>query len=148
MAWATAFAAIYYHFCALSGGCGRGFGVVSHWVLDWITHGPDMQLYPGGARFGLALWNSIPGTLGVELTRFAVGIWMYVRTTRARDSIGRWAFVAYVVLLLAFYIGDRFGGAAGRHVGYCVAAIIATIIMFLWAWWFDRHRVLREYVRG
>src|SRR5215469_8302001 len=22
--------------------------VVSHWLLDWITHRPDMPLYPGG----------------------------------------------------------------------------------------------------
>jgi hypothetical protein len=30
-------------------------GVVSHWVLDWISHGLDMPLYPGGARYGLGL---------------------------------------------------------------------------------------------
>jgi len=26
--------------------------------------------------------------------------------------------------------------------------ITATVVMLLWAWWFDRHRVLREYARG
>ncbi len=26
-----------------------GLVVVSHWVLDWITHVPDLPLYPGGA---------------------------------------------------------------------------------------------------
>lgn len=30
------------------GGC-----VVSHWVLDWVTHRSDMPLYPGGPKFGL-----------------------------------------------------------------------------------------------
>jgi hypothetical protein len=34
--------------------------VVSHWVLDWITHRPDMPLFPGGPRLGLGLWNSVP----------------------------------------------------------------------------------------
>src|SRR5215471_18702837 len=43
---------------------GRNFAilaglVVSHWVLDWITHRPDMPLYPGSAKYGLGLWNSI-----------------------------------------------------------------------------------------
>ena len=38
--------------------------VVSHWVLDWVTHAPDMPLYPGGPRLGLALWNSMPGDDG------------------------------------------------------------------------------------
>src|SRR5438552_173444 len=33
--------------------------VVSHWVLDFLTHRPDMPLYPGGPTFGLGLWNSM-----------------------------------------------------------------------------------------
>jgi len=32
-----------------------GACVVSHWVLDWVTHRPDMPLYPGGPNFGLGL---------------------------------------------------------------------------------------------
>lgn len=133
--WATAFAAIHYYFARYRAGTiVVWIGVVSHWVLDWITHRPDMPLYPGGARFGLALWNSIPGTLVVELIMFAVGIWMYVRTTPARDRIGRWAFVAYVVLLLVTYIGDRFGRPPHNVMSDIVwPAIIATVVMLLWA---------------
>ena len=144
--WATFFASIYYFFARYRAGTiAVWIGVVSHWVLDWITHRPDMQLYPGGSRFGIGLWNSIPGTLTVELTMFAVGIWIYVHTTRARDWIGRWVFGAYVVLLLAAYIGDRLGGPPANVMSDIVwPAIIITPIMILWAWWFDRHRVLRD----
>lgn len=35
--------------------------VLSHWVLDFVTHSPDMPLYPGGRRVGLGLWNSVTG---------------------------------------------------------------------------------------
>lgn len=73
---------------------------MSHWILDWITHGPDMPLYPGGPRFGLGLWNSVAGTMSVEIAMFATGVWLYVRATRARDPVGQYAFLAYVVLLL------------------------------------------------
>src|SRR5262245_46889845 len=52
--------------------------VVSHWVLDFVTHVPDMPLYPGGPRFGLGLWNSVAGTLAVETVMFVAGVWMYV----------------------------------------------------------------------
>ena len=144
--WATFFASTYYFFARYRAGTiAVWIGVVSHWVLDWITHRPDMQLYPGGSRFGIGLWNSIPGTLTVELTMFAVGIWIYVHTTRARDWIGRWVFGAYVVLLLAAYIGDRLGGPPANVMSDIVwPAIIITPIMILWAWWFDRHRVLRD----
>ena len=33
---------------------------------------------------------------------------------RPRDRIGRYAFAAYVVLLLVFYVGDRFSGPPAR----------------------------------
>ena len=62
--------------------------VPSHWVLDWITHRPDLPLVPGGARYGLGLWNSVLYTLGVELLLFGVGVLIYCETTKARDRIG------------------------------------------------------------
>jgi membrane-bound metal-dependent hydrolase YbcI (DUF457 family) len=144
--WATAFAGIYY---ALSryraGAIAVWIGVVSHWVLDWITHRPDMQLYPEGQRYGLGLWNSIPATLVVELSMFVAGIWLYARATRPRDRIGSWGCYAYVALLLVAYVSDRFGGPPSNVVSAIVRpGLIAIPIMILWPWWFDRHRVLRE----
>jgi hypothetical protein len=60
--WATAFGGIYYAITRYwPGAIAIWIGVVSHWVLDWVTHRPDMPLYPGGARYGLGLWNSIAG---------------------------------------------------------------------------------------
>ena len=63
--------------------------VVSHWVLDYVTHRPDMPLTVSGAtRVGLGLWFSVPGTLIVEFLVFGGGLAFYVRTTAARDRIG------------------------------------------------------------
>ena len=67
--------------------------VVSHWVLDFLTHRPDMPLYPGGAKFGLGLWNSIPLTIAIEVAMFGVGVWIYLRATRARDKVGTLGFL-------------------------------------------------------
>jgi membrane-bound metal-dependent hydrolase YbcI (DUF457 family) len=144
--WATLFAGIYFAIARYRlGAVAIWIGVVSHWILDWVTHRPDMPLYPRGPRFGLGLWNSIPGTLVVELSMFAIGIWLYVQTTRSRDRIGRYAFGAYVLLLLAAYISDRFS-APPKSVIYDVAwpAAIIVPILLLWTLWFDRHRDLRE----
>jgi hypothetical protein len=119
-------------------------GVVSHWVLDWITHRPDMPVVPwGGPKLGLSLWNSVPGTMVVELLMFAAGIWLYERETRPRDRTGTVAFVAFVLLLLAMYIGDT--GAAPPPSAHTLAlvALIGWIVP-LWSWWFDRHRVRRR----
>jgi membrane-bound metal-dependent hydrolase YbcI (DUF457 family) len=143
--WATAFALIYYVITRYrNGAIAAWIGVISHWILDWITHRPDMPLYPGGPRLGLGLWNSIAGTLLVELMIFALGIWLYVRTTRPRDRIGRYAFAAYVVLLLVLYVGDRFSGPPPGVAAIAWSGVIAEAILLPWAWWFDVHRSLRH----
>jgi len=114
--------------------------VVSHWVLDWITHRPDMPLYPGGPKLGLGLWNSIPATIVVEVAMFAVGVWMYAQATRPRDKTGRRAFAAFVVFLLAAYFGSM-GPPPPGVAAVVVTAIAGAAVIFVWAWWFDRHRV-------
>ncbi len=113
--------------------------VVSHWVLDVVTHRPDLPVYPGGPKVGLGLWNSIPWTLVVELTMYAVGLWMYLRATRARDSIGRWAFTALAVFLLVAYLANLAGAPPSVPALY-ISAIIASVALTFWSWWADRHR--------
>jgi membrane-bound metal-dependent hydrolase YbcI (DUF457 family) len=143
--WATAFGAIYYALTRYwAGTVAIWIGVVSHWVLDWVTHRPDMPLYPGGARHGLGLWNSIAGTMVVEILMLAVGVRMYARTTGAKDRIGRYAFVAYVALLLVIYVADAFSPPPDSVAEIAWAGIAAPIILIPWAWWFDRHRGNQE----
>jgi hypothetical protein len=115
--------------------------VVSHWVLDWITHRPDMPLYPGSVKLGLGLWNSVPATIAVEALMFAAGVWAYARGTRPRDPVGRWAFVAFVGLLLISYVAGI--GSPPPSVRALIAtAIVGTAVITLWAWWFDHHRTV------
>jgi hypothetical protein len=144
--WATAFALIYHlitHYRA--GAIAIWVGVVSHWVLDWITHRPDMPLYPGGGpKFGLGLWNSVPGTMMVELSMFAVGVLFYMQTTRARDRIGRYAFGAFVAVLLVLYLGDRFSPLPSSVSEIAWPGLVMTVIVLPWTRWFDQHRELQE----
>src|SRR6202158_1374492 len=62
--------------------------VPPHWLLDFIAHRPDMPIYPGGPKYGLGMWSSIPLTISVEYMLFAVGIALYVSATRAKDTTG------------------------------------------------------------
>jgi hypothetical protein len=116
--------------------------VVSHWVLDWITHAPDMPFYPGSVKVGLGLWNSVAGTMILEIAMFAAGVWIYARTTRARDRIGRQAFPAFVGFLLVAYVGSSFGPPPPSLGALIVTAIAGAAVILLWAWWLDRHRVV------
>ena len=141
VAWATAFASLY----QLAARKWRGtitiwVCVVSHWVLDWITHRPDMPLYPGGPRVGLGLWNSVTGTMTVELLMFTGGIWLYARVTRARDGIGRYGLATFAILLLLIYLANRFSGPPPSANAVPIVTIAGAVLLIPWAWWFDHHR--------
>lgn len=114
--------------------------VVSHWVLDWISHRADMPLYPGGGKVGLGLWNSLPATVLVEFAIFAAGVWLYVRTTSARDRIGRWSLAAMVIFLAAVYALNLAGEPPPSVTAVWMAALIGGIVLLAWSWWTDRHR--------
>jgi hypothetical protein len=67
--------------------------VVSHWVLDVISHRPDMRIAPGiPGAFGFGLWNSMPATLMVEGGMWLLAIGLYVRATRTDSRAGTYAF--------------------------------------------------------
>ena len=118
-----------------------GLLVVSHWVLDWITHKPDMPLRPRGAVYGLGLWNSVAATMTVEILMFVVGVIIYTRTTRSRDRIGSIGWWGLVLLLFGFYIMDSLAAAVPPSVrAIWISALIATAIILAWAGWVDRHR--------
>jgi hypothetical protein len=79
--------------------------VVSHWALDWVTHAPDLPLWPGNSpRLGLGLWNSVGGTYFIEGGLWLAAVLLYLRgrraTTRA-GSLAFWSLVAVTTLLWA-----------------------------------------------
>ncbi len=116
--------------------------VVSHWVLDMLSHLPDMPLFPGGPRLGLGLWSSVTGTMLVEAFMFGAGIWLYTKATRPVDRVGRWAFVTFVALLATLYVGSILGPPP-QNVEHFVWAAPAVLLFPLWGWWLDRHRTPR-----
>jgi hypothetical protein len=117
--------------------------VVSHWVLDVVTHRPDTPIYPSGPKLGLSLWNSIPATLVVEITLYALGVWMYVRVTRPRDAIGRWVFFALVIFLPVGYVA-AVGSVPPSIRALWITALVGAAVLTIWSWWADAHRVARE----
>jgi len=114
--------------------------VVSHWVLDFITHIPDMPLYPGGPKFGLGLWNSIPATMAVEAAMFAAGVWIYTRVTRPRDAIGRWTFVGITAFLAIGFLANVTAPPPPSITALWLMALVLSALTLWLAWWADKHR--------
>lgn len=116
--------------------------VLSHWVLDFVSHAPDMPLVPGGGpTLGLSLWNSRLGTIVVEGTLFVVGVLLYVRATRPKDKVGRYALAGLVAVLALAYAGNVSGGAPPPNVtALAVTSLAGGLLTVAWAYWVDRHR--------
>jgi hypothetical protein len=129
----------------------RGFGrswveggavamvVLSHWVLDAISHRPDMPLGFGPTRVGLGLWNSVPATIVVEAALFLVGVAVYARVTCPRDRIGSAGLWSLVGLLVVIYAAN-FLGPPPPSVPAVAWTAQAIWLLVAWAFWVDRHR--------
>jgi len=139
--WGAAFAIGYRSRTAYGRGAAAVFAlVVSHWVLDWITHRPDLQLLPGvDARVGLGLWRSPAATVAAEAAMIALGVAVYARATRPRDAAGRWGFWGFVAFLLVAYASSLAGGAPPSTDVVAATALLGWALV-LWIAWFDRHR--------
>ena len=114
--------------------------VISHWILDVGTHRPDMPLYPGGPRFGAGLWNSVPGTLVVELAIYGAGLWLYMTATRPRDKVGRWAVGGLTGFLGVVYVVNLAAPPPPSVRALYLTALVAGGLLTVWSWWTDRHR--------
>ncbi len=116
-----------------------GAAVLSHWVLDFITHRPDLPLWPAGPKVGLGLWNSIAGTVVVEVALFAFALWVYLRATTAIDRTGSIALWALVSFLGIIYIANITSPPPpnAEMIGYVA---LATWLFVPWGCWIDRHR--------
>jgi hypothetical protein len=113
--------------------------VPTHWLLDYISHRPDMPLVPGGVRYGLGLWNSIPATLIAELAIYAIGIAIYLSITRAKDRTGKFALWAFFVFIAVAYFSSLFGPPP-PNVHVLAFSALAMWLLVPWAVWADRHR--------
>lgn len=119
-----------------------GLAVASHWVLDFVTHVPDLPLWPGGPRYGLGLWNSVTATLVVEGALFAAAIAVYLRTTAPRNATGRWAFWALIALTTAIWVSGPWSPPPPSVTALAVVAL-AMWLLPIWAAWIERNRAIR-----
>ena len=120
-----------------------GTVVLSHWLLDFATHRADLPLWPGGPKYGMGLWHSIPATIIVEGGLFVAAITMYIRAFKACDAVGKWAFRTLVGLTGAIWITQPWSPPPPSS--NAVAAVGLAMFAFpFWAAWIERHRQFRH----
>ena len=146
IAWGAAFALLYRAKTGYARGAALAFAlVVSHWVLDWVTHRPDLQLAPGiETRLGLGLWASPAATVVIEAAMFVAGIVVYVHARPARDRAGSSGFWSFIALLVIAYAATLVGGTPPSSTAVAVSALVGWALL-PWVAWFDRHRGAAEH---
>jgi membrane-bound metal-dependent hydrolase YbcI (DUF457 family) len=115
--------------------------VPSHWFLDFFFHIPDLPLWPGGPKVGLGLWRSVPVTFMLEALFLAVGLVLYLRTTRAKDRIGSYALWSFIGVLVAIYVSSMVGPPPTDSRMLAVSAL-SLWLLIPWAYWIDAHRTV------
>jgi membrane-bound metal-dependent hydrolase YbcI (DUF457 family) len=104
--------------------------VLSHWLLDFLVHRPDLPLYDNTAKVGLGLWNLPAVAFGLEAVLLFGGMTLFFRG-RPGPTKG---MVIFGVVMLGFQALVFFGppppsgdaAAASALLGYGIfAAYIA-----------------------
>lgn len=114
-----------------------GLVVLSHWLLDWITHRPDLTIMGGEQTYGLGLWNyplvAMPLEIGLILASFV----FYIK--RTRGPVGQPLIL--LLILLGFQAINWFGpepSAAGPALYF--QALLAFGVATGFAWWVGENR--------
>jgi hypothetical protein len=119
--------------------------VASHWFLDAVVHLPDLPLAgEGSPKVGFGLWNSLLGTLLVELACFFGGVAAYVAGRSHRHPVRAGRFAGLVLLLLVLYFASLFGPPPPGTGTIAVADIVGLLALAAFAAWADRRATPAE----
>jgi hypothetical protein len=106
--------------------------VLSHWILDFVVHRPDLPLYDNTAKVGLGLWNVAPVAFALEAALFFGGMYFYFR-----NHVGRRAsMLLFGLVMLAVHAVTFFGAPPTYDRAAAITALtaygaFALVIAFL-----------------
>jgi len=117
-----------------------GLAVFSHWVLDLIVHVPDLALYDDAFKMGFGLWNYPEVELPLEFFLLIGGLWLYLRSTKPKNNIGRYGMIGFVAFLIALHIFTFLGPPPESPLQMAAMGLGSYVILAAIALWLDRYR--------
>lgn len=115
--------------------------VLSHFVLDVIVHNADVDLLGNGVyKIGLGLWNYPLASYGIEALLLIVGLWIYLRATKAISLIGKYGLPILVAILLVLGAMSTFIMQTTDMVNFALTMLVIYFSMITLAFWLDRKR--------
>jgi hypothetical protein len=103
--------------------------VLSHWILDFLVHRPDLPLYDDTAKVGLGLWNIPAVAFGLEAALLFGGMWLYFGT----GLVSRLRMVLFGLVMLAIQAYVFFGpppvsAEAAAWTALAAYAVFAAVV--------------------
>ena len=108
-----------------------GLAVFSHWIADFLVHRPDLELWFGGQKVGLGLWNyPVPEqALEIGLLALAAGAWAWRRGTLNQSLWPVLAFITFLVTLQVVAMLLPAGSDAVGMGGMAIASYLAVTLI-------------------
>ena len=114
--------------------------VIGHWLLDLLTHRPDLQVFPwSNLKIGLGLWNSFTGTVIVESLIFIVGVFIFYKIDTPESRSKQISFWSLVIFLTAVYVMNLFGPPPPSEKPIAFIGL-SQWLLIAWAYWIDLSR--------
>lgn len=119
-----------------------GIAVLSHWFLDLIVHTPDLPILSDASKkLGFGLWNNAIVTYTFEAAFLGAGLWLYLHSTTATSSIGKYGMGIFVMILLLVNAVNIFGPPFGdSKVSLAISALVMYFVFAGVAHWLDGKR--------
>lgn len=114
--------------------------VFSHWVLDLIVHRPDLPLYDDTYKLGFGLWNYPALALALEASLLFVGIFLYLRASKAVSPIGRYGVLVFGLVLLIVQAVVFFGAPPPSPSAAALTALVSYVLLAGAAYWLEQKR--------
>lgn len=106
-----------------------GLGILSHWFADLIVHTQDLELWIGGPKVGLGLWNFREVSLLVEIGLLVGGVFLYQNFTEPSHPLGDYSpglFMGFMIALQAF---NTFGAPPPGPIAAASTALMAYVAL-------------------
>jgi membrane-bound metal-dependent hydrolase YbcI (DUF457 family) len=117
-----------------------GFLVLSHWILDFFTHTPDLPLTPwSNYKVGLGLWNYPILTVIIEGAIFIAGILLFLKNVQLKNREMYISLLVMLLFLVSTYISSFFSPPPKSTNTLAWLALIQWLFV-IWGYFIDRSK--------
>lgn len=115
--------------------------VFSHFVLDFLSHVPDLPIAGDSFKIGFGLNTNIWVEFAVEVLLAAIGLVVYRRSDKRTNRLAWYGLIALMTLLSALTALGAMSSIAPVPTQAAISGLVMIPLVSLIAFWLDRKPV-------